>query len=151
MGENNWGTFRLSPDFLSALHRFFGSISQPRHSGSRAFSLKYVTLHRFRLFSGGFYGLSQFLSLIGINPELEKSNQNDGQRRQEGMPVIRRFFIAIFGLLIGFRFCLWGWDCFDHKRRLLGTTFVASGFLIAATGLLLFWLTNFTWSWGWVL
>jgi hypothetical protein len=43
------------------------------------------------------------------------------------MPVVRRLFLAIFGLLCGFLFCVWGSEHFDYKRRLLGPALIGCG------------------------
>jgi len=123
---------------------FFHCVRRPR-------SFPDMALHGFSLFSRGFDRLSQFFSLVGIHQELQKSDENESASEPHDMPIIRRFIVAIFGLLCGFLLCLQGWNSLDHQRRLLGAALVCSGCLLAGGGLLLFWLTNFPRTWAWLL
>lgn len=65
--------------------------------------------------------------------------------------IIRRFIISILGISIGFGLSLRGYQHFDRQRRLLGASLVAIGSLFTGSGILLFWITGFSWSWNWVL
>lgn len=66
-------------------------------------------------------------------------------------PFGRRFFIAALCLLVGFGICLLGGEYFYRERRLIGAALFGCGWLLAALGLGLFWLTQFPSTWGWLL
>jgi hypothetical protein len=59
--------------------------------------------------------------------------------------------LAILSVFFGFLLSLFGWQKFDYKRRLLGSALVTTGGLIGGAGILLWYITNYSWSWRWPL
>ena len=64
-------------------------------------------------------------------------------------PVIRRFLVAVFGVLFGLGLSFWGWVKLDDNRRVFGTALICVGWLISVSGLGLLWLAAFPSTWGW--
>ncbi len=64
-------------------------------------------------------------------------------------PFGRRLFLCLFGLIGGFFLCTWGDRQRDVGRRLWGNIAYYCGLLLAASGLGLYFITYFRWSWGW--
>jgi hypothetical protein len=71
--------------------------------------------------------------------------------KNHNIPIIRRLFQAIVGLLIGLGLSFWGWLNLYNKRRILGASLVGSGWLLGGLGLALLWLTSFSFTWEWPL
>lgn len=108
-----------------------------------------------------FYPLNQ---LSGSSPKFTIINNQSGRNENQEtikyrkkkienneFPIIRRSLLAVFSALLGLDLCLFGWDNFDGERRVLGAALLGLGGLVAFAGLGLVWLTQFTWSWGWLL
>lgn len=64
-------------------------------------------------------------------------------------PVKVRFFFALACLFGTFGLSFLGWMNMNNNRRLRGVLLVAAGAGLGAGGLTLFWLSRFTWTWGW--
>jgi hypothetical protein len=95
--------------------------------------------------------LIQPASLQAKNEELQNQNNGSDAGYRNRPPFYRRLVLAISGVLLGFFGSVWGWNNFDNKRRFFGAGLIGGSLLLACLGLGLFWLTNFAWSWGWVL
>ncbi len=87
----------------------------------------------------------------GGNHQAEgKDGSKAGIERQ--IPIERRFFFALFGIASSlFLDFVGGYLAFQKNRVVLGATLIGGGLLLAGSGLFLFWMTNFAWTWGWIL
>jgi hypothetical protein len=140
------------------LGAYFKMCSDLFHCDSRPRGLLNGTLHIFGLFGGGTYRSPQ---LDGLITEYEQLKQSDSADYPSGcyqipselnqFPVIRRFIIAVFGLLNGFFVSLYGWQLLYDKRVLFGATLLGVGWLLGALGLVLLILTDYPSTWGWIL
>jgi hypothetical protein len=102
------------------------------------------------------YRLVQFESLISKNEQLaskdgklQEPNNDEVPVGRLSFPVIRRFLIAVFGVLFGLGLSFWGWVKLDDNRRVFGTALICVGWLISVSGLGLLWLAAFPSTWGW--
>jgi len=127
-------------------------------------SMGYFDIGSLRMFQGCSIsqgGLGSVLSDFDISPHplflanhpnpLEKDYKDEQAIKSYQPPIGRRFLLVILSLLVGFFLSLWGWENFDHNRRLLGAALIGGGFMLGAFGLGLWWPTGFpgSWSWGW--
>jgi hypothetical protein len=67
----------------------------------------------------------------------------------EDSPKPRRFFICVAFVLGGFQIDAWGRRNSNRGWLLIGSFAKICGITFFAFGLLLWWLTCFSWSWGW--
>ena len=165
--DHTWLAFKpniILPLLVNGIPNDYGDIG-PQHSGiaslndrsdalhcsSRSGSFSNVTFHSFRLFPSSLNRFPELYSLIKVYAKLSECDNSQNPRKDCYPPVIRRFLLAIFGVLIYLCLTLCGFKCFDYKRSLLGAALISIGWLLAGCGLMLFWMLNFTWSWGWML
>ncbi len=83
--------------------------------------------------------------------KLTQGNSSDGSSKSYDPPILRRFLVLIFSLLVGFGISLGGVYYFINERRLLGFTLIGFGFLLYAGGMYLWWITFFPYTWSWPL
>lgn len=88
---------------------------------------------------------------IGLTPIREQLQERDHQESRcdnDGPPFSRRILIGVGLLIGGFHIDLWGRS--EHYRGLLvGRLARLAGLGTFALGLALWFLTGFSWSWGW--
>lgn len=123
------------------------------HGAGRSRRLRYGSLDVLRLPSGNFVHFRDRASQhVGLDAEHYSLNQADygNSRRNTNHPPIGRRLIE-FGCLdvAGFVLSLFGWQNLDENRRLFSAAFIATGLIFCASGWLLWWITFYSWSWGW--
>lgn len=90
---------------------------------------------------------AQGILVSRLKPEDERLHNSNKSRD----PIGRRFIIALFCCICGFWLNVLGWDYFDKQQRFLGVACIFCGNFLAGSGLILFWLSGFVWTWGWLL
>ena len=61
----------------------------------------------------------------------------------------RRFLLVVLMVICGIGRGIWGRCYFDDSRPRLGVAFRLGRGFPSACGIGLWWLTGFSWSWGW--
>ncbi len=125
---------------------FFSNVGGPISFGNRSLHVLSLTGCDFVHFLNG---VLQPASLQTEDNQLEKADKTNDAGKANHPPVGRRFVLALLLLAAGFFVSVWGWQRFDHQRRLLGAALVGCGWLIGAGGLALWWLIGLPATWGW--
>ncbi len=98
----------------------------------------------------GYFNISTHPSFLTDHPnKLERHNEYKGKININKPPIGRRFAILILSVIGGFYLSIWGdkeWD--HHGHRTLGSIAYYLGLLLAASGLFLWFITGFRWSWN---
>jgi hypothetical protein len=88
-------------------------------------------------------------------PTSENSEGDSGERYDASVdttpPIWRRWLFALASGFLLIPSCYFGTQLIDRGRKVLGRAVVVIGFVIFSAALLLFYLTGFEWSWGWLL
>ena len=108
-----------------------------------------MPLHSFCLFSSRFDSFSQFFCLIGVNKELQKGRRSESRCEFYDVPIIRRFFLSIFGFLVGFCLSLRNLEGFDDQRRLIGAPLIGVSRLL--NGVVRRFLLSINYTRAWIL
>lgn len=66
-------------------------------------------------------------------------------------PIHRRFFVALFSVVISFGLIFRGGQHFYYDRRFLGATFITGGLLLSSLGIGLLYATSIRSTWNWLL
>jgi hypothetical protein len=94
---------------------------------------------------------------FGRSPEFEREPRKDNRRRHEDsgeddhQPLARRAIILALGVAGFFVLVSNGSRYLDYKRRRLGSALVWCGFGLLTAVMLLWWLSAFRTTWGWLL
>ncbi len=97
------------------------------------------------------HGFSHQTQLIEKESGLTEGNKEHQTSEEYEALIDRRFIFAVFTLfnfIVSIHLSL---KCLDKNRRILSTAWAIWGFSLYFVGLLLWWLTNFAWSWDWIL
>lgn len=139
--------------FLHALNICCHGFGNSFHCAGRPSGLANGIGHIGSLVAGDFihfpYGLPQAASLHAEHDQLKHADKNQSPREPNQPRVGRRFLLVLCGVLGGFFLSLRGWDCFDNQRKSFGSALIGIGWLVAAGGFVLWWLSSFPWSWSW--
>jgi len=84
--------------------------------------------------------LSHHFQLLAEHEQLESTDKNKTTREKDYPPIGRRFAVAI--LLV----CAGSYLCFTENSYLSW-----AGYVMACSGMLLWFITGFQWSWSWPL
>lgn len=96
-------------------------------------------------------GRAHVASLRDERDQLQQRQGGDNSSENQSMPTGRRLFLLFSGVVGGFLCCLAGIEKLHIDRRFNGYVLIGGGLIWAASGLLLWFLTVFRWSWGWLL
>ena len=86
------------------------------------------------LLGSSIYSLPEPSSLQSKNNELQAANQSENAGKFDQPPIGGQFILSLFAILGGFALSLWGWQCFDNKRRLFGSALIGGGWLLGGLG-----------------
>jgi hypothetical protein len=102
---------------------------------------------------GGFLGFIQafphILRLSPHCPELHSRKDYKTPSKKHDPPIARRFMVAVLAVILAHYVNRIGYVYVDRGRELYGKILIGSSLAIVACGLGLFWLSDFTSTWGW--
>ncbi len=81
------------------------------------------------------HGLAQAEGLKAENDNLNKSNNGKNASQFNQPPIGFRFVLALLLCCDGFLFLVKGWEYFDNKRHLLGSSLIGLGVLLCMIGM----------------
>lgn len=146
---SNFGRYNrdVSPQLPSSriFHYFdgvLGGVGSALSGGSKVFSVLSPSPHESELYPKHAY-------LNTSNDEKTKGEQGQHPRPKDQAPFVRRFFIALNCLLCSALGGFFGVQAFYDKRVLIRSLWILGGFLVGLSGIVLGYLTIYTWSWDW--